>query len=303
MQSDAHTPDAVSDRPIRGRFVMPPPTTVLGKDKPNLVLGLCSGYKFEQVEGFVASLLGLKAYIELYLFANDMDKQFYDVARRFGIGLRDASGYLTPEIHPIVSRFMMYRDFLAAEGDRYAAVMLTDVRDVFFQGNPFSVPFPQEVCFVAEDIKIGGNEVNARWIEDIAGATVLRELGSCQVSCAGTTLGTPAGIRTYVSTMCQQIAVMEFDRRRVYDQAIHNYVLWKLRPPWAALDPDDRIVNTVGCTSAERIRIDGGSVYVDEKFSPVIHQWDRHAKLVQHVSTHPRFRIDGLHRRSAAYPP
>jgi hypothetical protein len=168
------------------------------------------------------------------------------------------------------------------------------VRDVFFQSDPFAVPYSHPVCFAAEDVTFSINPVNATWIEQVAGPAVLREIRDRQVSCAGTTLGTVAGIRSYLTAMTEQAAALHVDLSRNFDQGLHNYVVSKLRPDWGMLDAEDGIFNTVGCTSPERISIVGDDVLVDGKVPPVVHQWDRHPLLVQHVAAHPRFRMSCL---------
>jgi capsular polysaccharide biosynthesis protein len=257
----------------------------------NLVMGLCTGYGFDVIEAFVASLFHHVENVDLCLFSRDMDAAFGRAVARFGILLRDPGPYLTAGVHPMIGRFRMFRDFLEEHGQDYGQVLLTDVRDVLFQDDPFAIPRPREVSFAAEDVLIGANELNAMWVRAVAGDAVLREIGHCVVSCAGTTIGSTAGIRAYLDQMCALFDQMGFDQARNYDQGVHNVLVSRIQPEWGVLDTDDRIVGTVGCTSADRVAIVEGAILVDGRRPAVVHQWDRHRDMVKLTETDPRFRV------------
>ena len=91
--------------------------------------------------------------------------------------------------------------------------------------------------------------------------------------------------------MCEQLLRRHEEGKEILDQGAHNYIAWSLNPPYCYVDLHDRVFQTVGLTAAERIEIRGGLVLVDQAVAPVIHQWDRHPALAQHVASHPRFRI------------
>lgn len=257
----------------------------------NLVMGLCIGYGFDTIEAFVASLFRHVEGVDLCLFARDMDAAFARAVARFGILLRDPGPYLATGVHPMVGRFRMYRDFLEENGQDYGQVLLTDVRDVLFQDDPFAVPRAREVSFAAEDVQIGANALNAMWVRAVAGDAVLHEIGHCAVSCAGTTIGSTDGIRAYLAQMCAMFDRMGFDQTRNYDQGVHNVLVSKVQPAWGSLDTEDRIVGTVGCTSADRVAIVRGAILVDGRKPAVVHQWDRHRDMVELTATDPRFRV------------
>ena len=52
-----------------------------------------------------------------------------------------------------------------------------------------------------EHVSLGSEPFNARWIRQLYGARLLKELKNLTVSCSGTTLGTRAGIRRYLVAM------------------------------------------------------------------------------------------------------
>jgi len=220
-----------------------------------------------------------------------MEERFYHIAARHGIRVEDASPYLGTDYHPQNARYFAYRDFLRAYGAQYDRVLLSDVRDVFFQSDPFAVRHPRPVCFSLEDTKIMWETVNQGWVRDIYGEEVLASVAENHVACSGTVLGTVEGIRTYLDTLCTELEIRNYDRMKVYDQGIHNYIVWKLKPGWGWIDRGDSIVSTVGCTSPDRIEILDDLAIVDGRVPPVVHQWDRHEMLKTHLEQSSHFKL------------
>jgi capsular polysaccharide biosynthesis protein len=260
-------------------------------DKRDLVLGFCTNYSFDVIEPFIASALALGDHVELCLLARNLDARFHEVAVRHGIRVEDAAPYMKMELAPLSSRYFGYRDFLRREASSYRSVLLTDVRDVYFQSDPFAIRHPKAVCFALEDTKIMWEKLNQSWVRDVYGEDVLQTIAANHVTCAGTLIGTTEGILTYLDLLCAELSDRAYDRSRSYDQGIHNYILWKLQPEWAWADTTDTIMNTLGCTGAERIELIDGLTVVDGKVPAVIHQWDRHEHLRNHVQTSAQFKL------------
>jgi FkbM family methyltransferase len=168
--------------------------------------------------------------------------------------------------------------------------MITDVRDVFFQSNPFIIPFSHEVCFAAEDRIIADEVCNASWITDIYGKKIFDEICGETITCSGTTLGTASAMTAYITMMCQELSWRRYDYLTACDQGFHNYIAWKIRPGFARVDLEDRIFNTIGLTNSSRIEVVGDLVLVDGAAPPVIHQWDRHEKLKEFLRSSELFR-------------
>ena len=257
----------------------------------NLILGFCTGYRFKDIESFIASALKIGDDVQLCLFTHGLDKRFLRLADTYGIRVEDASPYLNIGFHPQNVRYFAYQRFLQENRDLYDRVLLTDVRDVFFQSDPFAVGQPKPVCFSLEDTKIMWEPVNQGWLRDVYGEEILASVAEQHVACSGTTLGTIAGIEGYLDVVCKELGTRAFNRMEVYDQGIHNYIVWKLKPDWGWIDETDSIVNTVGCTSSERIKIIDDVAVIDGTIPAVVHQWDRHASLRAHVKTSDRFKI------------
>lgn len=259
-------------------------------ERPDLILCLAMGYRLADIEPFVASWQESAPAAALAMFTRDMDERFDEAARRFGIELLDATPFLAPDRHIAISRFYMYRDYLGAHAERFASVLITDVRDVAFQGDPFAVARPKAVSCAAEDQTIGQCGWNTGWLRSAYGEDVVRALADRTISCSGTTIGTVEGIRAYVDLVIGEAeGNPEAARITGIDQGFHNYVLWHRSPDFMALDPGDRIVATLGYTPRAAISVDEGEISVGGVASPVLHQWDRHPDVAQHLSG--RYRV------------
>src|SRR5262249_23488196 len=152
----------------------------------------------EQIEPFLATAGHCVDNARMVLFVHEMGPRFLNYAADHGIEILDSSAYLHSGLHPMNARFFMWRDYLTEHYAEVGSVLLTDVRDVFFQGNPFLVHRPKPVLFAAEDGTIGDCSWNREWIRDLFGESVLSSIADNVISCAGTTLGTALGVRAYL---------------------------------------------------------------------------------------------------------
>lgn len=262
------------------------------ENRSDLVLGLCTNYALHQIEPFLATLRAQVGDAHVCLFAAGMDLAFYHAAEDLGVEVCNALPYLKRGFLPEVARYMMYDDYLSAFAQRFHKILLTDVRDVVFQGDPFAEPLHAEVSFAAEDDKIGSCPHNSTWLRMLYGDAVLAELADCQISCSGTTIGEAGGIVRYVKTMREEIETRPVDSRGFgFDQGIHNYIVWKLRPPYGRLDPANRIVKTLHYTPKHRLQVTEGQITFEGRAAPIVHQFDRHPDLVAHIASAAPFRL------------
>lgn len=161
-------------------------------------------------------------------------------------------------------RFLVYREFLLLSQNRYDMVLLTDSRDVVFQGNPFmnfhivsqntlvfnpnyngirgnlkSVVLDTNTVFFAME----GNEMNGlpisedpsgfnpRWVKECAGNDIYEKVKHLPITCAGTTLGTMTSIQRYVDTLIIESSIGEEVKfLKCNDQGMHNLILHYLGP-------------------------------------------------------------------------
>ena len=163
-------------------------------------------------------------------------------------------------------------------------VMITDLRDVFFQRDPFADPVDGlEVYLEDASVRIGYDDFNTRWIREVFGPLELEELRGRPVSCSGTVVGTRDAMLAYVTEMAAEIA----RHRRpmgARDQAVHNVLLHRdrLAAPTVITNEQGRVL-TMGKMSSYRTNADGQVVNADGSVPAVLHQWDRHAALVTRI--------------------
>ena len=100
-------------------------------------------------------------------------------------------------------RFFLYLDYLSTYAASYANVMLTDVRDVFFQGDPFAFDVGDELhCFLEDSGEtLATQPHNRKWLQAALGDDVVHELGAKPIACAGVTIGPLPLVRLYLEVM------------------------------------------------------------------------------------------------------
>mmetsp|Transcript_33046 Transcript_33046/g.60605 ORF Transcript_33046/g.60605 Transcript_33046/m.60605 type:complete len:314 (+) Transcript_33046:465-1406(+) len=141
-------------------------------------------------------------------------------------------------------------------------IFVSDVRDVYFQSNPFN--FDASSSWSTTDAGAGGDggdgddtirrgnkqqqhqtslqvfaedpseftiatqTSNARWIRETKGEKVLEEIGHNPIVCSGTTLGGAVAMESYLRAIIE-----EFDNTQCdidgCDQGLHNYLLYSGR--------------------------------------------------------------------------
>jgi hypothetical protein len=174
-----------------------------------------------------------------------------------------------------ISRFFRYYRHLSKHGGAYANVMLTDVRDVFFQRDPFDVEFGDELQCFLEDTRetIATQPHNRKWVQAAFGSEILSELGDRPIVCAGVTIGPPRLVVSYLSVMVDFLLKLRHQSVGL-DQAVHNYILHRGLVPKASLIPNGNgAVATLGIVPREDVH-----GLLD---APVLHQYDRHPALAE----------------------
>lgn len=248
----------------------------------NLILCLAANYALADIAPFVVSRR-LHVDADVVVFSANMDAAFYAAATDYGLTVLDADLGAYPTFHPQTARFFRYQQFLAQCGSLYKDVLITDVRDVVFQGDPFAMDRDRSVSFAAEDRLIGECPINTDWLRSAYSGEVADRLADRPISCSGTTIGRFDDIATYIDLMCAEASSTRCPTVGGIDQGFHNYICYEIKPDFAALDESDHIINTVGYTSAERLSVEDGRVLVDGRFAPVVHQWDRHAAIARAI--------------------
>ena len=188
-------------------------------------------------------------------------------------------------MHLFGIRWVLYRRFLLAHRGQFQRIFATDVRDVFFQSDPFSMPFAPGIhCYLeATGFLIGQCPLNSLLIRLNFGDDILREMAHFPISCAGTTFGDEPGMLSYMETM---IDLLCRARKFNSDQGIHNYLIHRsLIPNLTLHDNGAHAVRTVGVEAAADLPFNsaGQLLGVDGGIVPVIHQYERHSLLEERL--------------------
>lgn len=183
-------------------------------------------------------------------------------------------------------RYGIYAAHLEAEAasSRSTHVLISDVRDVVFQDDPFAEPPEALEVFLEEPhLRLADPGFNATWLRDLYGEEGLRQLGDRPVSCSGVTVGPREPMLAYLRAMAT-----ELDRHLIplgpHDQAVHNRLLATGALPWVEAVPNGTgRVLTMGALGEVRRDHDGGVLNADGSRPPVLHQYDRHLALADEL--------------------
>ncbi|WP_270935765.1 hypothetical protein [Falsiroseomonas oryzae] len=256
----------------------------------SLVMGLAANYGPAELAPFVRSLRagGHAGEAVLLLAGNPPEtRAFLEV---HGVRAVHAEALPLLAMSPNSARMFCYLDHLigevlAADGTTpYRHVLLTDTRDVVFQGDPFARAGAAEALFFLErpGRTIGGCPVNAGWMRLALGEAGLRRWADAPVSCAGTFLATPRALLAYLLHMCRLILLAPpAARQSGIDQAIHNHILQAGLVPGTLAVPNGDAVTTVPDDAPHGLAVapDGLLRHADGRASEIVHQYDRVPEL------------------------
>ena len=155
-----------------------------------LVLGLAAGYHYGDVRPFLVSLERADYRGKLVLFVSKTTRDLDRIGEHNVtiIPLERAAGL--EDIPYNALRYFLYLNYLKISGRRFERVLLSDVRDVIFQLNPFDYTWPDGINCTLEDrrVTIGKCPYNSHWIREHLGQKALAEIENKPISCSGTTV-------------------------------------------------------------------------------------------------------------------
>ena len=261
--------------PLHGGGANPPPL------RP-VVLGLAVNYGWEHVRVFVVSLRDVAGYAgDVTLFTSrGLDATTRAKLDRYRVGrvavdvgrfpyfadAADADAYAgaladdarAPRVPHTSARHRLYYAFLRVNARGYTHALLSDVRDVVFQGDPFGWISAAEarrarVWFAQEDVtySLGACPINSRYLEPYAErwpggvpAGVLER----NISCAGTVLGSVGVLVEYLGAMREHVRALAphagFQAVASYDQGVHNAVVYA--HAWSCASCARALENNIG---------------------------------------------------------
>jgi hypothetical protein len=180
-------------------------------------------------------------------------------------------------------RYGYYYDILQGIGRNADVILLTDVRDVIFQSDPFDIPVESLELFLEDRaMTFATNVYNREWIRLLYGPAAVKALGDRTVSCSGTVVGRREDVLGYLREMCEAICWRRTPLGSL-DQGVHNYLLAQSRFPGVKVVPNGfgRVITVGGMDHVSRSQ--GFVMNTDGTLPAIVHQYDRHADLVDEL--------------------
>lgn len=249
------------------------------KDNRNLVLGACGGYSFDQIAPFVRSLRATKYDGDIVFLDYGLSEDVKFKLSKYDVIVQPLT---VPAGIDVVHqhRFGEAVKFLRSRSLHYDRVLLTDVRDVVFQKDPFSIDVGPGLAVFGENGTIGGNGYNNKWINALYGPAATKWLADKPIVCSGTTIGSTQSMIAYLARMEREDKERPGVGLEPHDQGLHNYLFYNNELDDARLFPNGIGVFTLCLVEPKDVKFDSsGLVKVGNAVPAVLHQYDRHPVL------------------------
>jgi len=242
----------------------------------NLVIGAVFGYTVDKIKPFVTSLR--QHYQDNVLFVVD---SISDEMQEF-CNLNNVYTYIPDETSRsasvIISRFEYYLNCLENNFLDVENIMVTDVRDVVFQSNPFANNLAHDIEFFAEPELIGNCKHNGVWYKTVYGDIALDKVKDQYVVCVGTTIGTRSAVMEYFKKIIDEIDRLAAIDKSFWaaDTVVHNYLVYDNQFSNFGINHNgEGLVSTMHHSTKLIFNRTGQLLNNDGTVVPVIHQYDR----------------------------
>ncbi len=258
----------------------------------NLIMGFCTRQSLRQLAPFIASLRQTTFSGDLCLMIENVASETVDRLRALGVIVERVGPSAQQHMSAMASRYFNYLDFLIRHGERYDKVMLADPSASIFQSDPFGMPLPAEIVYTGEHRCIGETPLVHDAVVQAYGEGVARNIGIWAVSDVSATLATRSGMLRYLTAMAHQLGGRTTPISGVIDQGVHNYVVHMRPLGGSLLDLSDRFAVSLDGLANDAVEITEQGVRVNGLVAPVLSRCDASPRLMQHIATSPRFRLD-----------
>lgn len=242
----------------------------------DLVLGYATGYGVAEIAPFVRSLRAVfqgsvvlvvdpRPDVMAFLEAHDVD----------AVMAETTCAPWAP--HPVVGRFAAYAGLLERR-PWVRNVVLTDVRDVVFQSDPFGPPTDGlEFYEENEGQPLARHAFNVKHLRALAGEALAQTLLDRACVCVGVVVGPRIDALRFCRTLLMLCAIPRSNVGGAFgaDQAACN-VIAHLGLLGGAIRRNYGRVATIGLTPPQQLRLEGARIVnPDASVSPIVHQYDR----------------------------
>ena len=249
-------------------------------DAPDdLVLGYATGYDAAHIAPFVRSLRAV--FDGQCALVVDDRPDVLALLEEHGVEAVHPETTAGWEPHPVMARFAAFSRLL----ERYpnaVDVLLTDVRDVVFQAEPFGPPPRRLEVFVEnESGALGDHAFNMKYLTALVGDEMAATLVDKPCICVGTVMGPRDDIARFCRMVLMLAAIPRSEIGGAFgaDQAACNIAV-HMGLVKAEVKPNSGRVATLGMSPGEGLSFrDGLVVNPDGSVSPIVHQHDRHPHL------------------------
>lgn len=252
-----------------------------------LILGLAAGYHYGDVRPFLASLDRAAYTGDLVFFVS---KTTRGLERMQAHGVKSLPMDRQPGLEDVPCnglRYFLYQEYLRTCGETYDRILISDVRDVVFQGDPFAFPWPDGVCCTLEDASatVGTCPFNARWVREHLGEATLTAIADKPVSCSGTTVADHDAMLAYLARMTGLLLPPSTGECMAgYDQGIHNHLIHTDGLENLTLFDNDGPILTLAQTRGEpAVNARGEILNQAGRVPHMVHQYDRKPSLFKMI--------------------
>ncbi len=263
-------------------------TSAIAADGQDIVLGYATGYDVADVAIFVRSLRShYKGPVALVV---DQDPCLRAFLAKHNVEALDAPTLCAKAVpvakswapHPVVSRFAGFAALLA-ERSWVRNALLTDVRDVVFQSDPFGSEIGNLEFYAECDSPLATHDFNMKYLKALAGESFAASVSSDACICVGTVLGPREALMRFCRLILMLGAIPRSEIGGAFgaDQAACNLAV-HLGLIEGQVFPNHSRVATLGMVEGDVLSLADGVIHnPDGTASPVVHQYDRHPELMK----------------------
>ena len=248
----------------------------------NLIIGAAIGYEIDQIRNFVLSLRKVYEGKVILLYNKNISKNtnFFLFKNNINILISDINSR-----NAFIKRYQIYLDILKSFGD-IKKFLITDVRYVYFQGDPFKNKLFNKLNFFLEDKKIESCSINSKWILRCFGKEKLDAIKNQFISCSGITMGFRAPMLKYLREMVILINKNPYFTINYYskgwDQGIHNYLVYSKNFSLAKKHNNQSgFVATLAHSNLKNFIFKNFFYSSNNKKFDIVHQYDRYDSKIK----------------------
>ena len=251
----------------------------------NVVIGTALNYSVIHIKNFILSFRKFNKDDDIILIYNLNTPEVESFFIENNVKLVDFEPHNQFPGHVVSTRFLKYLD-IVDNFKNYKHILLADVRDVFFQSNPFlDLPDGEFLYSFTEDpgLSIEKEEHHINMILKLFGRETLEQFAGKKIICSGTILGTNEKMKNWLITFRDYLTQIQKGKPAIcyemlLDQVIANHIYYfQDNGKEIELKDNGNIVGTIGlCITHPKhvgdMKFEDGVIYLDGKVPSIIHQ-------------------------------